>query len=387
MTRLEQAMRDERGSTILVVAIAMTAMLSIVALAIDVGMLFTARSEAQRMADSASLAGAAAFIEQPFDPEPRARELAVDFAARNTVRDELVPLDAGDVVVDVPNRRVTVTVRRVGDRGNAVATWFARIFGVDEVDVSARATAEAVPTNAATCMMPFTVPDGWDDKNKNHEYNPGEYYDPHVTGYGTDFRNGVPSEPNGIDPPGTTYVNDVGRPMALKQGTPQELAVDSWFRPWDVPQVSGAPDVGADRYRWNIGNCNPAVIHIGEAYDVENGNMDGPTRAGVKERMEKDPDAYWDPTTNTVKGSNKGDAWKASDRIVNIPFHDPTIKIVPGKKPLVFNNFAAFFLEGIKGKDVIGRFLYASGVGDGTYGTGAPDDGVGPMTMFVRLVE
>jgi uncharacterized membrane protein len=37
-----------------VVALAMTALLSIVALAVDVGMLFTARGEAQRVADAAA---------------------------------------------------------------------------------------------------------------------------------------------------------------------------------------------------------------------------------------------------------------------------------------------------------------------------------------------
>ncbi|MGH2394838.1 MAG: pilus assembly protein TadG-related protein, partial [Candidatus Limnocylindria bacterium] len=49
---------DERGSTIVFVSLAMAALLSIVALAVDVGMLYTARGEAQRAADAAALAGA-----------------------------------------------------------------------------------------------------------------------------------------------------------------------------------------------------------------------------------------------------------------------------------------------------------------------------------------
>lgn len=383
--RIQARLREERGSALLIAAISMTALLSVVALAVDLGMLFTARSEAQRVADAAALAGAAGFIEQPKDPAPRARALALDYASQNSVREEMVQLLEDDVEVDVGARRVTVTVRRAADRGNAVGTWFARMFGVDEVDIAARATAEATPAGAATCLMPFTIPDAWDDANDNESYDPGEYYDMTETGYGSDYRNGKPAF-NGIDPDGTTYVNDLGRPVVLKEGTPQEAIVSSWYFPWDVPAVDGGPATGAARYRWNIANCNTSIVRLGEAYMVENGNMTGPTRQGVGALLDSDPDAYWDASTGTVQGSVMGDAWKASDRVVNLPFFDPRDPVDPGKKPVVFNNFASFFIEGMQGSDVIGRFLYASGIGVGTTGSGGSAE-TGAMTLFVRLVE
>lgn len=374
--------RDDRGSTLVIVALAMTALLSIVALAIDVGMLYTARGEAQRVADAAALAGAGSFIVAPDDGE-RARRTAVEYAARNDVRLENVALAPQDVEIDVAAHRVRVTVRRTTERGNAIATWFARIFGVNEVDVAAVATAMASPAGAATCMKPFAVPDAWDDTDEDGTYDPGEYYDPTETGYGSPWRDGEPSE-NEIDPAGTTYDQDLGRPVVLKEGTPEETIVASWYFPWDVPQVDGSPDVGADRYRWNIANCNTSTIYLGDGYMVENGNMTGPTKQGVQDLMDLDPNAEWDLAADSVVNSAY-EPWEASPRVINLPLFDPTRKVYPGKKPIVFNNFTAFFLEGLRGSDVIGRFLFVSGLGVGTDGLGGQS--VGPQVKYVHLVE
>ena len=379
--RLPGRLGDEKGSTLLLVAISMTSLLSMVALAVDAGLLFTARGEAQRVADAAALAGAASFIEAP-DNEARARNLAVEYAAMNDVRKASVVLLAEDVEVDLALKRVTVTVRRTGDRGDAIDTWFARIFGVESVDVVAQATAEAVPAGGATCMKPFAVPDAWDDENDNEQYDGGELYDAGTTGYGTDFRNGEPSD-NGIDPPGTTYENDFGRPIVLKEGTPQESIVPSWYFPYNVPQDDDGPVVGADRYRWNIANCNSNVVSIGQAYMVENGNMSGPTKGGTEELINRDPDATWDTNADSVVGSAYR-PWKASPRVGNIPLFDPQWPVNPGKKDIVFNNITAFWIEGTQGHDVIGRFLYASGVIAGSPGVGTT---TGPQVMAVRLID
>jgi hypothetical protein len=379
---LPHALRDDRGSVMVVVALTMTALLSIVALAVDLGMLFTARSEAQRVADAAALAGAGSFLEAPKDVE-RARRVAIDYGKRNTVRAAEVVILPEDVTVDMNLMRVTVAVRRTAERGSAVATWFARIFGVDEVDVGARATAEAAPAGAAVCLKPFAVPDAWDDGDDDNVYDNGEYYDQTDTGYGSDWRDGVPAN-NGIDPPGTIYDDDFGRPIKLKEGSPQQAIVPSWYFPWDVPQVNGAPASGGARYRWNIANCNTNPVYLGEKYDVENGNMAGPTAQGTRDLIDKDPNASWDANADSVVGSAYK-PWKASPRVGIIPLFDPTSDVRPGKKPIVFNNFTAFWFEGMQGNDVIGRFLYASGVGVGTGGTGGAQEG--PQVKFVHLVE
>jgi Flp pilus assembly protein TadG len=375
-----RALSNERGSTIVLVAIAITALLSMVALAVDMGMLFTARGEAQRVADAAALAGAGALIVDS-DNETRARNEAVQYASLNDVRQTSVVLEPEDIEVDLANMRVTVTVRRTAERGTSIGTWFARVFGVDEVDVVAQATAEVVPAGGATCMKPFTIPDAWDDENDNEQYDAPEFYDANETGYGTDFRNGVPSD-NGVDPSGTTYDYDVGRPIILHPGTPQEAIVPSWYFPWDVPQ-GGGPDVGADRYRWNIANCNSNVVSIGQAYMVENGNMAGPTRAGTTELIEKDKYATWDVAADSVVGSAY-QPWEASPRVGHIPLFDPRDQVQPGKKPVVFNNITAIWMEDVQGQKVIGRFLHASGIVAGSPGVGTT---TGPMPMAVHLID
>lgn len=384
-SRLPHELLDDRGSVMVVVALAMTAVLSMVALAVDLGMLFASRGEAQRVADSAALAGAGAFLDcwDCSYTADVAENYAIDYGARNTVRDQGVEILPEDVTVDLTNRRVTVVVRRTADRGSAVATWFARVFGVDEVDVAARATAQASAAGAALCLKPFTLPDGWDDKNGNGQYDPGEFYDQEKTGYGSDWRDNVPSN-NGIDPNGTKYTDDFGRPLLIKEGSAQETAVASWFYPWDVPQIDGQPHVGADRYRWNIEFCNTSIVNLGDEYPFETGAMQGPTKQGIEALIAKDKDARWDVNADSVIGSLY-QPWKASPRVVKIPLFDPTQKLQPGKKPIVFNNFTDFFIVGMKGKDVIGRFLTASGIGVGSTGTGGAKEG--SSLKYVHLVE
>lgn len=381
--RKHGSLRSERGATTVLIALTLIALTSVVALAVDIGMLLNARSEAQRTADSAALAGAGSLIVQPGD-EPRARLIATQYGARNTVRDDPVVLLPEDIQVDLAFNRVTVTVRRFGSRGTAVSTWFARVFGIDEVDVAARATAEVGTAAGARCLKPWAVPDAWDDPNIDGIYDPGEYYDQAETGFGSDWRNGMQNGidllDNGIDPIGTTYVNDRGRPLQLKPGSPHESVVSGWFFPWDIPQVDGSPPFGGDKYRWNIANCNPTIIVLGDEYWVENGNMIGPTIQGVGDLVDQDPGTSWDSAGDSVGGSTFT-PWRASPRIVHMPLYNPTTPIDPGKNPLVFNNIMAFYLEGMQGSNVIGRFLEAGGIGDGSGGNPVPG------LQFVRLVE
>lgn len=389
---------DERGATIVFVSLAMAALLSMVALAVDVGMLYTARGEAQRAADAAALgAASAAFLDSPAPGnEQAARNEAVRIGGENTVQGDPVVIDPEeDVEVDLPNQRVTVTVRRVASRGTAVLTWFARVFGVGQADVGAVATAEAALANAAVCVKPFAVPDGFADLGWDGDYEAGEgdYYDPPNTGYGSDYRNGLRNKIDGediywndFDPAGTTYLKDFGRPLGIKPGDPSKTIVSSWFFPWDIPQATGAPITGADRYRWNIANCNPNPIIKGQPYQVETGNMEGPTRQGVLDLIDDDPNASWDLAGDSVAGSIYR-PWKASPRVVTIPLFDPSEPVNPGKKPVIFNNLTDFYIEGIYNGDVWGRFLYASGIVFGGTVPGPGGDGTGNQAKVVHLVQ
>src|SRR3954452_464617 len=87
--------RGERGVTLVVMALMLTLALSMSALAIDYGMVKSAKAEAQRAMDAAALAGASVFTE-PFplgtDLEAIARQRTKEYAANHTVH--RVPVDA-----------------------------------------------------------------------------------------------------------------------------------------------------------------------------------------------------------------------------------------------------------------------------------------------------
>lgn len=376
--RKTNPLNDQRGSSAILVAITMTALLSAVALAVDVGMLLNSRSEAQRAADSAALAGAGSLLIDE-DNEPRARNTAIQYGGLNTVRKTAVTVLPEDVDVDLALGRVTARVRRTEDRGSAVATWFANVFGVSEVDIAATATAQVQPAGRATCVKPFAIPDQFLDIDGDGEFDEGvDQYDPNVHGYGSDYRN--PGNP-GDD--GLGYINDFGRQVDLKQGGPTFFQ-PSWYYPWDVPDAEGGPSVGGDEYRWNIANCNTAIISVGEEYWIEGGNMEGPTRQGVHDLMDLDSGAYWDTFSNAVEGSDWAPNWEGSPRVGIIPTFNPSREFDPGKQPVEFTNFIAVFFEDVQGggqnQQVIGRIMYATGLGGGNGGTG-------PGIRFVQLVE
>lgn len=110
-----RVLKDERGASIVIIAICMLALLSAVALAIDVGMLLNARSEAQRAADSAALAGAGSLITVP-DDQTRARNIAIQFGEMNTVRGIQADLLDEDIEIDMGELKVTATVKRISQR-------------------------------------------------------------------------------------------------------------------------------------------------------------------------------------------------------------------------------------------------------------------------------
>ena len=121
--------RDQEGASLVLVAFTMVALLGMSALAIDVGMLYTAKGQAQNAADSGALAGAGALLLAPEDGDAAVIEAEL-FAEKHEIIQQTVQVEpAADVQVDLANQTVTVTVRRIIARGNAVPTFFARILG------------------------------------------------------------------------------------------------------------------------------------------------------------------------------------------------------------------------------------------------------------------
>lgn len=397
---------NERGAVLVVVAISMVALLSMVALAVDLGMLFKTRDEAQRAADAAALAGASAFLEQTgLAAVDTAEARAYDFALRNNMTGG--PIDSSEVtVVVIPDsQKVRVWIRRA-----SVATWFARVFGVTSVPIGAKSAAWATAAGQGKCVKPFAIPDMWNETNHdpppqqnkpgqdvdndkiwdqneawNFEPSAGDTYRqwdgtdlwPDATGYGSGWRNNIDGG-----------VNDYGRTLTIKAQSPGDALAPGFFYPYRIGESSGAQD-----YKANIYGCNPSVVELGTPYDIENGNMVGPTHQGIDSLMALDPGAIWDPTIpigggkyGTVTGSSYGN-WLDSPRVIPVGLFDPQqIADIQGAGGLsiTFNNIALMFLEGFVGNGnqapVQSRFLYfAAGSGPGPV--------AGPLVKFLQLVE
>jgi Flp pilus assembly protein TadG len=404
---------DRQGGAVVLVAVTMVALVALLALGIDVGMLADARSEAQRAADSAALAGASAFLdflaEEASDP---ARERAIEAATSNYIGNGTISEPEVAVRVDVDSATVTVAVRREG-----VPTWFARVLGRSEVPISATATAQASDAGTAQCLKPFAVPDLWEetqedlngnriwDENERWRYDAGRdryaaYSGPDggamETGYGSRWRDAF------SDARGKRYRRDYGRRIMIKATDPRTAYVPSFFYPWVLPVDENQAECGEDRgvgnggrggssggngrgaasYRRNICSCNASVIDLETEYLIEPGNMVGPSYQGLRTLIEADPRAHWDDRDNRVVSDYGND----SPRVITVALFDPGVITKGGRQYIRFNNFARFFIEEQASPQdpIMGRFMYYVASAGGTSSTGTR---TGSLVKRIRLIR
>lgn len=373
--------RDERGISILYVTTGFMAFFAATILAVDVGMLTTARSQAQNSADAGALAGAIALALDDFEDRTAsspAVQGAVNAALANTVIGETVAVEPADVTFPAApegEAHVKVSVFRTEGRENPLSTFIAAVFGMDSANVQADATARTARANAMTCVRPFTIPDKWDE-NQDPEWTPeSEFrrYDSHgdlIENADEYFPPGHGSY-RGYDPD-----DDKGTVLTLRAGTGNNIE-PTFYYSWKMP---GA--IGADYYEENIFQCNQAVFTPGAEMIQEPGNMVGPTVHGVELLVAQDPTAYWDDVHERVV-SPLG----RSPRIFPIPLYDPDLydqgKVNGRNATLIMRNWIGFFVEEIVGNEVIGRIVPILGTIDEDAGP-APE---GIFPMAVQLIE
>lgn len=389
MQRIRQLRDDERGFTLVFVSLSFMSFLAATMLAIDVGMVMTARTQAQNAADAGALAGATALAFNSFTDHSAsgpAVKSAINAAQANRVIGEAPSVAPGDVTfppdpVTGQLDRVQVTVYRTQARGNPVATIIARIFGMPTANIGATATAQAAPADAEVCVLPLTIPDKWIEKQCAAgpcTWSPTSTFDMY------DDKGNLLGNPDVYVPPGrsgTTGYNpsvDTGLQLVLKNNNATNVA-PSMYNPWDLPASVGGSD-----YRNNIANCNPNLVKFGDNMTPENGNMVGPTQQGTDDLIAKDPNAHWDTVCNCVKGSR----FSTSPRIRIVPLYNPAI-YAQGKQTgksgpqLQVVNYLGFFIEDVNGGgQVIGRITPILGK---LSGTGGPASGA--FARVLMLVQ
>ena len=197
-----------RGATIVLICLLATFLCACVAFAVDVGYIALARSELQRTADAAALAGAQELY--PFEgtaseiysfylePDPvEVREEAREFAAKNgggklransnadtnatenhaefVLNENTANAPDGDIVIgriyapniqteqlipdEVSPNSVQVTARLADNHTNgSLSLFFSRVLGIDDTGVTATATASVIHAS----LLPFaTSEDKW----------------------------------------------------------------------------------------------------------------------------------------------------------------------------------------------------------------------------------
>lgn len=390
MNRVQRLIRDEAGMSMVFVGLSLMALLSASMLAIDVGMLMTARNQAQNSADAGALGGATALFYDDYDDRTAtgpAVTTAISAATANQVMGGNVSVVPEDVVflndpAGDPNQ-IQVTVYRTAQRGNPVSTLIAQYFGVATADILADATAELSPANAMTCVKPFTIPDKWIERqtapwdgddtydafdSKGNPLAVADLYIPAV-------------DANGNEDPNYTGYNserERGQRLMIRAATGNNITVSFYF------SLSLFGVTGGDQYRWNIDNCNTGIMHYGDPLVQEPGAMAGPTIQGIEALIARDPNAYWDGATNRVQGSQFP---MQSPRVFPIPLYDP-IFYDSGKRngriaDLKVANWIGFFAEEVIGNGIYGRIIPIGGIRDRTVENG-------PTNLFpkaIRLVE
>ena len=315
----------ERGVVIIYTAFFMLLMLGFVALGIDVSKLMATRTQLQRAADAAALAGASAVNFQTgalvqATATARAQETAV--LNKAFVNDPTaVQLLGGDVSFPEPSQ-IKVIVRREAGAGGSMITHMAQVLGIKSLDVSATATAEASPTSAP-CeglipMAPVVNPtEDW--------FNPecGKTYNLH-----TDQGEGLQGNYQLLDYP------------ECNEGA--------------CGEVQGG---GGAAIRCQTATGYSCCVELGDEFVVtQPGVKKGPFIQGMTTRWDLDTDRREDICYEDYVGNNQ--------RVVRLPIVE-TFDL-PGKKVIKIVAFAAFFLTRppVGNGDMIGQFIYDTAPGD-----------------------
>ncbi len=368
MKRIERLRQNESGMSYVFIGMGMMAFISASMLAIDVGMLMTARSQAQNSADAGALAGATALLYDSFSDRSAggpAVTNAIRASQTNNVMAGQVSVTPADVQFLVGPKtgqmdRVKVSVRRTASRGNPVATMIARYFGMATTDIGATATAEAAPANAMSCVKPFTIPDKWIEKSSPPWNSLTSTYDA-FNNKGQPLPPGTADVYIPADQPGYTgyTLNDVGTPLTIRAGTGNNINPSMYF------SLAMTDDTGGSDYRNNIMNCNRTHYHWGETEVLEPGNMMGPTTQGITDLIAQDKvGAHWNAAARQVQDSG-GLLVTQNPRIFPIPLYDPAYYAM-GKAngrtaDLRTANWICFFADTVAGNNINGIIVPCRG--------------------------
>lgn len=395
----------DRGQVLVLVALAIFSLLGLAALGIDVGFMYSVRHELQRSADAGALAGASAFTTGDWNDtsirslaDVRAREFA---SKDNVIQTTLNP--ASEVAVSFPSQdRIEVITSRTAD------LFFARIFGMANRLITARAVAEARVVGSqipVQCVKPWAIPYPWLDDIAYGEGQGSDRGQPNGTYDGEGTYNGVPLPGETVYETCIDNVNRIGlcpgRQLTVKIGTPNDNTSPSGQQSagqfFIIQGNLGGENwyTGGREYRDYI-ESGCFALEMDKPLDLMTGDKVGPTMLAVRDLLDGDRGARWDDTlgrpTGGAGGYDSDNTWTSSPRVVRVAIYDPSVPMLGsvdahGTHTYVPTGYslAGFWLEDLGAQGTVtGRYIPASAFG-------VPDETPGPITgtevKVISLVE
>ncbi|MEJ2205464.1 MAG: pilus assembly protein TadG-related protein [Gemmatimonadota bacterium] len=313
---------DREGQALPIVIVFLAALLSLGALAFDLGMLVAARSEAQRAADAIALAGASVFIGSSSsslaaDAKARAREEAAGSHVLDVLLDTATVSESADawqspeVTVEVvaDSMEVRAVVRRTG-----VAFWLGRIFGEGASTVTKVAAVRVAEPAANNCTIPLAIP---------------------------------------VDPDARM---ELGQLMVLRAADSSTVAgIDPFFAPFAAEEDADA-----------TAKDGCAAVSPGDQMTIIPAAPDGPTSRTLRARLFQDPNVRWDGRDGHLwRGRKRLEDYVSTPRVVKVPTFDRSELTDSGQRTFTVTGFAYFFLqsgpEAVSTTDqleITGRFLF-----------------------------
>ena len=137
------SLRSDRGQATVLTVLFITVLLGMAALVLDAGSLYRAQRETQAAADASALAAAQALPESP----GQAAVLAAGYTTKNGGGTSTVTFSSTHLANDTVKVRV----------GRDAPGYFAKLFGIDSVEVSAAAAARSGGVAKAKYAAPIAV--------------------------------------------------------------------------------------------------------------------------------------------------------------------------------------------------------------------------------------
>jgi hypothetical protein len=311
MKLIEKFGKEQKGAVLVTSALTLLIVFGFAALSVDVGAMFTARNQMQGAIDAAALSGATGLTISQSEAQNR----AVIVAAANDILNNPVNLSPTNITFPNP-MQLSIQLTQ------PVNLYFANVFGISSINVSASATAELADISGTKRLRPFAVPEQlWQ--------------------------------------PGQLVVLKLGAVNGNNKGNGNAIPSSFHYAVCYPPENKGTPTKGGSRYRTRIKEGYEDIVELGDQLLAEPGNMNGPTNQGINYLIALDPAASWNGT-QIVSSIFPGNS---SPRVIKIPMFDINNPPSAGRGNVTVTNFGAFFVLPMQGQDLCGIFIETTTAG------------------------